>query len=205
MQWVDTGGLVPGDDPLGINEQVLLAARESDLLLLVVDGKQGLTSADERVRDALRRLGKPILLVVNKADTRVAREGWTEFYRLGVGEPAPISAEHGLGIADLREQVLAALPEIPVADSPPEDAVAVAVVGRPNVGKSSLVNRIVGSERSLVSPVPGTTRDPIDTLVAARRSCLPAGRHRGPAAPQQGLGRARGSRGAAGAPPDRAL
>jgi GTP-binding protein len=165
VQWVDTGGLVPGDDPLGINEQVLLAARESDLLLLVVDGKQGLTSADERVRDALRPLGKPILLVVNKADTRVALEGWTEFYRLGVGEPAPISAEHGLGIADLREQVLAALPEIPVPDSPPEDAVAVAVVGRPNVGKSSLVNRIVGSERSLVSPVPGTTRDPIDTLV----------------------------------------
>ncbi|MBZ0090056.1 MAG: ribosome biogenesis GTPase Der [Thermoanaerobaculia bacterium] len=165
VQWVDTGGLVPGDDPLGINEQVLLAARESDLLLLVVDGKQGLTTADERVRDELRRLDKPILLIVNKADTRLAREGWAEFYRLGVGEPVPISAEHGLGIADLRERVLAALPEIPLPEPPPVDAVAVAVVGRPNVGKSSLVNRIVGAERSLVSPVPGTTRDPVDTLV----------------------------------------
>jgi len=165
VQWVDTGGLVPGDDPLGINEQVLLAARESDLLLLVVDGKQGPTTADERVRDELRRLAKPMLLIVNKADTRLAREGWAEFYRLGVGEPLPLSAEHGLGIADLRERVVAALPEIPAPETPPEDAVAVAVVGRPNVGKSSLVNRIVGAERALVSPVPGTTRDPVDTLV----------------------------------------
>ena len=165
VQWVDTGGLVPGDDPLGINEQVLLAARESDLLVLVVDGKQGLTTADERVHDALRSLDKPTLLAVNKADTRSAREGWAEFWALGAGEPLPVSAEHGLGIADLRERVLAALPGIPEPVTPAADAIPVAVVGRPNVGKSSLVNRILGEERTLVSPVPGTTRDPIDTLV----------------------------------------
>jgi len=165
VQWVDTGGLVPGDDPLGINEQVLLAARESDLLVLVVDGKQGLTTADERVRDTLRRLDKPTLLVVNKADTRIARDGWAEFYALGTGEPLPVSAEHGLGIADLRQLILAALPEFPEPEPTDPGAIPVAVVGRPNVGKSSLVNRIVGSERTLVSPIPGTTRDPVDTLI----------------------------------------
>ena len=165
VQWVDTGGLVPGDDPLGINEQVLLAARESDLLVLVVDGKQGLTTADERVRDTLRRLDKPTLLVVNKSDTRTARDGWAEFYALGTGEPLPVSAEHGLGIADLRQRILAALPEFQEPEPTDPTAIPVAVVGRPNVGKSSLVNRIVGSERTLVSPIPGTTRDPVDTLI----------------------------------------
>jgi GTP-binding protein len=164
VEWVDTGGLVPGEDPLGINEQVLLAARECDLVVFLVDGKQGLTTADERVRDALRPLAKPTLLVVNKADTRAALDGWPEFYALGMGEPLPISAEHGLGVGELRERIAGVLPELR-APEPPPSAVPVAIVGRPNVGKSSLLNRIVGAERTLVSPEPGTTRDPVDTLI----------------------------------------
>lgn len=166
VEWVDTGGLVPGEDPLGINEQVRLAAREADLLLLVVDGQQGLTTADERVVADLRGLHKPIVLVVNKSDTRSAREGWGEFYGLGLGDPLPISAEHGLGIGDLLVRVAHLLPETEGPPSPDPAATLVAIVGRPNVGKSSLVNRIVGATRTVVSPQPGTTRDPIDTLVS---------------------------------------
>ncbi|HVS02344.1 MAG TPA: ribosome biogenesis GTPase Der [Thermoanaerobaculia bacterium] len=161
LQLVDTGGLAP-DAALGLNEQVLLAVEESDLLLLVVDGKEGLTSADRAVWEQLRRYDKPTQLVVNKADTRHAREGYGEFYALGIPTVHLVSAEHGAGVEDLREALSRALPE-----SLPRraEAPAVAIVGRPNVGKSSLLNRIVGEPRVLVSPEPGTTRDPIDTLI----------------------------------------
>ncbi|KAB2969454.1 MAG: ribosome biogenesis GTPase Der [Thermoanaerobaculia bacterium] len=166
VEWVDTGGLVPGDDPLGLNEQVMLAVEACDLALLVVDGVEGLTTADERVLAALRSRRKPMVLVVNKADVRRAADGVGEFWALGLGEPAAVSAEHGLGIGALIERVEA---ELPALEAPPEPApggVAVAIVGRPNVGKSSLLNRLVGEPRTLVSPVAGTTRDPIDTLVS---------------------------------------
>ncbi|HKI04957.1 MAG TPA: ribosome biogenesis GTPase Der [Thermoanaerobaculia bacterium] len=163
IQIVDTGGLVPGDDPLGLNQQVFLAVEESDLLLFVVDGKQGLVSADEEVWSHFRKFNKPAVLVVNKADTRVARERFAEFYSLGIDQQLLISAEHGGGIEDLREALALALPEIP--DIPTPDAPPVAIVGRPNVGKSSLLNKISGQNRSLVSPVAGTTRDPVDTLI----------------------------------------
>jgi len=160
---VDTGGLPLGDDPLGLSQQVFLAVEESDLLLFLVDGKQGLTSADEAVWDKLRRSNKPVILVVNKGDTREARERFPELYRLGISQQLLVSAEHGGGIEDLRQALDLALPEIPEAVQP--DAPAVAIVGRPNVGKSSLLNKISGQMRSLVSPVAGTTRDPVDTLV----------------------------------------
>src|SRR5215210_3578060 len=163
VQIVDTGGLVPGDDPLGLNEQVFLAVEESDLLLFIVDGKQGLVSADEEVWSHFRKFNKPAVLVVNKADTRQARERFDEFYRLGIDQQILISAEHGSGIADLREALVHSLPEIP--DIPTPDAPPVAIVGRPNVGKSSLLNKISGQNRSLVSPIAGTTRDPVDTLI----------------------------------------
>jgi GTP-binding protein len=163
VQLVDTGGLVPGDDPLGLNQQVMLAVEESDLLLFVVDGKEGLIPADQEVWEALRPSGKPTVLVVNKADTSEAQDRYGEFYRLGVDRQLLLSAEHGRGIEELRETVAELLPA-PEAGEVPE-APAVAVVGRPNVGKSSLLNRIVGAERVLVSPVAGTTRDPVDTLV----------------------------------------
>jgi GTPase len=163
IQIVDTGGLVPGDDPLGLNQQVFLAVEESDLLLFVVDGKLGLVSADEEVWSHFRRFNKPTVLVVNKADTREARSRFPEFYSLGIDQQILISAEHGGGIEDLREALALALPEIP--DIPTPDAPPVAIVGRPNVGKSSLLNKISGQNRALVSPVAGTTRDPVDTLI----------------------------------------
>ncbi|HEV7786433.1 MAG TPA: ribosome biogenesis GTPase Der [Thermoanaerobaculia bacterium] len=163
IQIVDTGGLVPGDDPLGLNEQVFLAVEESDLLLFVVDGRQGLVSADEEVWSHFRRSGKPALLVVNKADTREARNRFPEFYSLGIDQQILISAEHGAGIEDLREALALTLPEIP--DIPTPDAPPIAIVGRPNVGKSSLLNKISGLNRALVSPVAGTTRDPVDTVI----------------------------------------
>ncbi|MGH9381813.1 MAG: ribosome biogenesis GTPase Der [Thermoanaerobaculia bacterium] len=167
---IDTGGLVPdGDDPLGLNRQVLFAVEESDLLLFVVDGKEGLLPADEQVWERLRRQGRPAILVVNKADTRRAEESYLEFYRLGLAPQLLVSSEHGLGIAALREAILERLPPRfsesagPAALDP--ETPPVAIVGRPNVGKSSLLNRLVGSERSLVSETAGTTRDPVDTLV----------------------------------------
>ncbi len=163
IELIDTGGLVSGEDGLGINHQVMQAVEESDLLVVVVDGKAGLTAGDEEVVSRLRAQGKPTVLVVNKADTREARDRFAEFYRLGLEPQILLSAEHGQGIEGLREALRLALPEA-VAEGPGE-APAVAIVGRPNVGKSSLVNKLVGSERVLVSPLAGTTRDPIDTLL----------------------------------------
>jgi GTP-binding protein len=176
VQLIDTGGLVPGDDPIGINRQVLAAVEESDLLLFVVDGAAGLTSADEEVWSALRRSGRRTLLLVNKADVGAARQAVGEFHALGIDPVLLISAEHGEGIGDVRAVVLGhfqATGALAGESNPADDATAVdparagapaiAIVGRPNVGKSSLLNRLLGVERAIVSPVAGTTRDPIDT------------------------------------------
>jgi GTPase len=165
VELIDTGGLVPGDDPLGLNEQVRLAVAESDALVLVVDGKVGLVPADQTVWEAFRASGKPAVLAVNKGDTRAARDAFDEFYALGVGPQVLVSSEHGFGIPDLLEELRALLP-VPPAPPVEERLPALAIVGRPNVGKSSLLNRLVGEERTLVSPVAGTTRDPIDTRLA---------------------------------------
>ncbi|MDY7095711.1 MAG: ribosome biogenesis GTPase Der [Acidobacteriota bacterium] len=161
---VDTGGLVPGDDPIGLNQQVELAVEESDLLVLVVDGREGLVSADETVWSHLRRSGKPAVLVVNKGDTREAQERFDEFHRLGIPDVVLVSAEHGVGVGDLHDLLGERLPDT-AGEAVDPDLPAVAIVGRPNVGKSSLVNRIVGAHRVLVSPVAGTTRDPVDSVV----------------------------------------
>jgi GTP-binding protein len=162
IEVIDTGGLLTsGDDPLGINEQVLLAVEESDALVLVVDGKQGLTAADDEVWARLRRYGRPAVVAVNKGDTNAARESFAEFYALGAGPQVLVSAEHALGVQELLDTLVSLLPRPPAAVA--SDLPALAIVGRPNVGKSSLVNRLLGVERSLVSPVPGTTRDPLDT------------------------------------------
>ncbi len=161
---VDTGGLVPGDDPLGLGEQVFLAIEESDLLLLVVDGREGLVAADERVWEEVRRTGKPTILVVNKSDTLAAQSQFDEFYQLAVGDQVLLSAEHGRGIEQLRQLVMEQLPAAPEEEAA-ADVPSLAIVGRPNVGKSSLVNRLLGEARVLVSPTAGTTRDPIDTLL----------------------------------------
>ncbi len=167
VELIDTGGLVPGDDPLGLGEQVYLAVVESDLLLLVVDGKEGLVAADERVWEEVRRRGKPAILVVNKGDTRAARDQFDEFYRLGLPDQVLVSAEHGRGIEDLLERMAERLPAAPAAGDD-GDVPSLAIVGRPNVGKSSLVNRLLGEPRVLVSTQAGTTRDPVDTVLEWR-------------------------------------
>ncbi|MCY3968891.1 MAG: ribosome biogenesis GTPase Der [Acidobacteria bacterium] len=163
VELIDTGGLVPGDDPLGLNAQVEFAIEESDVLLLVVDGRDGLAAADEQVMERLRGHGRPVIVVVNKSDTRAAQEGYQEFYALGADGLVLVSAEHGAGLGSLHEEVARHLPDAAPAAQP--DAPGVAVVGRPNVGKSSLINRLLGRERTLVSPTAGTTRDPIDSLL----------------------------------------
>ncbi len=162
---IDTGGLVPGDDPIGLNAQVLMAVDEADALLLVVDGSTGLTGGDEAVVSALRRSGKPIQLVVNKSDVGGSEQRLAEFWSLGVGEPLLLSAEHGRGFSELHEILVELIPVVEVENDLVGDCDAIAIVGRPNVGKSSLLNRLVGDDRSLVSPVAGTTRDPVDTRV----------------------------------------
>ena len=159
---VDTGGVT--DDPrlpmdVEIRTQVDLAIAEADLLLLVVDAKVGVHPMDARVVDMLREARKPWLLVANKADDPRSTDFY-EFYRLGAGDPIPVSAANGKNSGDLLDIVVEKIPP-----APPElqDALRVAVVGRPNVGKSSFVNRLLGEERLVVSEVAGTTRDAIDT------------------------------------------
>jgi len=163
LQLIDTGGLLDGDDILGLNRQVFLAVEESDALLMVVDGRDGLVAADRQVWERLRRYGKPTILVVNKSDTNEARENFTDFFAMGVGAQVLVSAEHARGMDDLHEALDEALPAR--LDEVVPEAPTVAIVGRPNVGKSSLVNCVVGHERVLVSEVAGTTRDPIDSLI----------------------------------------
>ena len=160
---IDTGGLVPGDEASGLNEQVFAAVEESDLVVVVVDGKDGLVAADETVAAALRRYGKPVLLVVNKADTRIAREQFPEFHRLGLEPQLLLSAEHGDGVGALRDALIELLPA--GGEAPGGDLPRLTIVGRPNVGKSSLLNRITGRRRALVADTPGTTRDPVDSVV----------------------------------------
>ncbi len=168
---VDTGGLDPRpararDGEPGLAEaaarQALAAVEEADLVVLVVDGKTGLHPDDEAIAGLLRRSGKPVLVAVNKVDRAAEEPAAAEFYALGLGEPVPVSAEHGLNAGDLLDRVAAALPEGDGEEDQAAAAVRVCVVGRPNVGKSSLVNRLVGRERMIVSDVPGTTREPVD-------------------------------------------
>jgi len=160
---VDTGGLVRAGDPLNraIRGQVEAAIAEGDVVLFVVDVIDGVTPADAEIAQDLRRAGRPVLLVANKADLLPDDHRHLVFYELGLGDPLPVSAAIGKSSGDLLDRVAAMLPET----SPNEDAdtIPVAVVGRPNVGKSSLVNRLLGAERVVVAAEPGTTRDAIDT------------------------------------------
>ncbi len=164
---VDTGGITDAEaDPFGplINSQAAAAIEESDVVIFLVDGLEGVTPADENIAGMLRITGKPVLLVVNKTDANQAREGVWDFFGLGLGEPRSISAEHGAGVSDLIEEALGMCPKEEPGPFSGDEEISVAIVGRPNVGKSSLVNSLLGEERILVSPVPGTTRDPIDSL-----------------------------------------
>ncbi len=144
-----------------VQNQARVAMQEADAIVLVVDGKEGLTSADTDIAAVLRLAEKPVFVAVNKTESPQRRLDAVEFWNLGLGEPWPISAYHGDGTGDLLDELVTALPAYPVDEDSP-DTVAIAIVGRPNVGKSSLLNALIGAERSIVSDVPGTTRDPID-------------------------------------------
>ncbi|MFS8611109.1 MAG: ribosome biogenesis GTPase Der [Planifilum fulgidum] len=162
---IDTGGLEFGGEDVFIDHvrhQVELAVDEADVIIFVVDGREGLMPSDEEVATWLHRADKPVVLAVNKADNRRLREDMYEFYSLGFDEVIPISALHGTGTGDLLDAVVSRFPdrEEEVFD---EDTIRVSVIGRPNAGKSSLINAILGQERVIVSPIPGTTRDAVDT------------------------------------------
>jgi GTP-binding protein len=162
---IDTGGFEPVSEErllVQMREQSQLAVEEADVILFVVDVQQGLTPSDIEVAGMLRRVSKPVLYVVNKVDGDRQEGGLPEFYALGVDVVYPVSAEHGRGIDDLMDAVLALLPPAPAPAEPGEE-IRLAVVGRPNVGKSSLVNRLLGFERMVANPLAGTTRDSVDT------------------------------------------
>ncbi|SFF54671.1 GTP-binding protein [Fontimonas thermophila] len=161
---VDTGGLMPeSQDPLAAlaEDQARLALDEADHVLFVVDARSGCTPSDEAIARYLRRLGKPLTLVVNKAEGQPPAQAAADFFRLGLGEPQAVSAEHGHGLPALLRRVLADLPVVAAEPADEDGVVRVAIVGRPNVGKSTLVNRLIGEERLLAADVPGTTRDAI--------------------------------------------
>lgn len=170
LSLVDTGGLeLAAKEGLAglVQDQARVAIAEADAILFLVDAQTGITTADEEVANLLRRAEKPVILVANKAETPAREQAAVEFYNLGLGEPVLLSAYHGTGIDALLKRVIEALP---VPDGAPQEGEAstkagvnVAIVGRPNVGKSQLVNAILGEERVLVSSAPGTTRDAVDT------------------------------------------
>ena len=167
---VDTGGIEPmkSEDifSASIRDQALAAAEEADVILFVVDGSVGVTEEDESVARMIKRAKKPTFLLVNKLDNpdREQERLW-EFYSLGVGDPIAVSALHGHGTGDLLDDVVALLPESYEDEKIEDGILSVAIIGRPNAGKSSLFNKILGSDRSIVSNVAGTTRDAIDTVI----------------------------------------
>src|SRR3972149_6231600 len=183
---VDTGGIDPahgGRTPLAIgsadfiNEirtQAKVAIDEADAVLFVTDGDSGVTASDLEVADILRRSQKkledgtfwpPILVVVNKAESKERRDAAPQFYELGLGDPIPVSAVHGTGTGDLLDVLVASFPDPKGAAEEEDDSIKIAIVGKPNAGKSSLLNKLVGEERAIVSPIPGTTRDATDTKI----------------------------------------
>ena len=164
----DLGHVAGVDSGLFLSEvksQAHLAMDEADVIVLVVDATTGITSGDELVADVLHRTEKPVILAVNKADNKALRDNVVEFYAIGLGDPYPVSALHGYGTGDLLDAVVAALPPFE-AEEEDDDRLKIAILGRPNVGKSSLVNKLLGYERVIVSSVPGTTRDAIDTVIS---------------------------------------
>lgn len=165
---IDTGGIDPHTDDImlsQIRKQAEIAVETSDVILFMVDGRVNASSADEEIANMLRRSRKPVLLVANKIDNMIMPETYYEYYSLGLGEPFPISAINSLNFGDLLDTLVSMFPEH-LMDDYEEDVVRVAVIGKPNAGKSSLVNNILGEERVIVSEIAGTTREAIDTPFA---------------------------------------
>jgi GTPase len=174
---IDTGGWMPGDDSTlegKVSKQSERAMGDADLVLLIVDGTVSVTEEDDRVANLLRRAGVPVLVVVNKVDSEHREADAWAYARLGLGDPWPVSALHGRGTGDLLDEIVSRLPEADEdeaaaaagdADEDDDLLASVAIVGRPNVGKSTLFNRLIGDDRSVVHDLPGTTRDTVDTVV----------------------------------------
>ena len=167
---VDTGGIESGDDDRfqsSIRDQALMAAEEADCIVFIVDRKTGMVPDDMEVAQILKRTTKPVVLAVNKVDTPGDEAPTWEFFSLGIGDPWPISSTHGNGTGDILDEIVSYIKDIPVEEDPTESmpTINVAIIGRPNAGKSSLTNRLIGQDRSIVSDVAGTTRDAIDTPI----------------------------------------
>ena len=165
---IDTGGFEPAakvEILVQMREQTKLAIEEADIILFMMDGRDGLTPSDQEIARMLRVVKKTVFYTVNKVDGPRHEALVSEFYRLGIEKLYPISAQHGPGLDDLMDDVADCLPEAEPVKDGEGDRIRIAVIGRPNVGKSSLINRILGYERTIVNPVPGTTRDAIDTPI----------------------------------------
>ncbi len=166
---IDTGGIEPSTDSeilKQMREQAYIAVEMADVILFMADLKNGVQAADEEIADFLHRSGKPVVVAVNKADTPGETPAeFYDFYRFGFEEVHAISAEHGLGIGNMLDALAAHFPDAAEQEVQDEDLVRVAIIGKPNVGKSSLLNRLFGSERAIVSPMAGTTRDALETLI----------------------------------------
>ncbi|MGO1337115.1 MAG: ribosome biogenesis GTPase Der [Leuconostoc fallax] len=160
---IDTGGIEIGNEPFlsEIRGQVEIALEEADVIVMVASGREGLTEADEVVAKMLYKTEKPVVLAINKVDNPEMRADIYEFYALGLGDPFPISGSHGLGLGDLLDEIVKHFPD--EAAEQEDDAIRFSIIGRPNVGKSSIVNAILGEERVIVSDIEGTTRDAIDS------------------------------------------
>ena len=161
---IDTGGIEPASlDKIAIQmrRQAELAIETADVILFLVDGREGMTAADMEVASMLRRSKKPVVLGVNKVDAQKFEDSAYEFYSLGLGDPITISAAQGLGLGDLLDAIVKDFPA--AVDGEEQKRINIAVAGKPNVGKSSLINALLGEERTIVSDIPGTTRDSIDT------------------------------------------
>lgn len=164
---IDTGGIVPGEDQdlilRSIRQQAEVAVEEADTILMLVDAQAGITPGDEEIAQYLRSANKPIFVVANKVDNIALEANAAEFYELGLGQVYGVSSIHGLGVGDLLDDVVRSF--APPDEAGPAEELKIAIVGRPNVGKSSLTNKLLGSERMIVSDVSGTTRDAIDSLL----------------------------------------
>ena len=164
---IDTGGIEPEGSDIIVKQmrrQAQIAIEMADVIVFVVDGKEGLTAADQEVAQMLRKSKKPVVLVVNKIDRLALEENSYEFYNLGIGDPITISASQGLGLGDMLDEVVKYFND-PSEDEEDDEYIRIAMIGKPNVGKSSLINRLLGEERVIVSNVPGTTRDSIDSYL----------------------------------------
>ncbi len=163
---IDTGGIdldSANEIEIQVKEQVVVAEEEADLIILVVDKQQGLTAQDRNIIQKVRKTGKSLVLAVNKVDQPDHEKDIGEFFQLGIEATYPISAEHGLGLSELIEYLVEEFPPESLDEEPVPDAIKVAIVGKPNAGKSSLINKLLDSDRCIVSPIPGTTRDTVDT------------------------------------------